>query len=396
MADAVLATAPTLPNFDDTAEWEPIGGVNVFDEHEEHDKDGNVVRSFKRADLQEIADNCNARAAAGNLCPITIGHTVDDPREPLQPESVGYARNFAVGWDQKLQRYVIRATYYLRKGDAEKAKTYPRTSVELWGRDKFFDPIALLRRTPQRDLGQWTYARGGQPKLRYAMDTDRDGLPDAVDPNPTVPNATPPAEAEPPLAPEHAEMADKFWKHYLKTQPVFKYMCDKYAAEAQPAPAFPSATNGQVPAATDPERARMQKDSDAIRYARIEQDVAAEKARNDALKAELDQFKLLYRKSEAERIATQLEGENIDLDRPKFVAKLVRLPDSEWEPEIEEKRQFNRRRPGGDGFIPTAAGVGDPAPGQKNGMSPDRFSKATDYMRKNGVSWKEAVEKSPE
>src|SRR4051812_45335338 len=143
-----------LSDLGDPAKFVREPDVAVFDEHVEKGKGGKVVRKFDRAALEEIARNCNARDAGGTPCPITIGHT--DPEEAderKQPEIVGYARNFRVRFDGRLSRWTLRSDYYLFKGKYAYARTFTRTSVELWESDHLLDPIALLRRTPQRDLG---------------------------------------------------------------------------------------------------------------------------------------------------------------------------------------------------------------------------------------------------
>lgn len=159
------------PRFDDPSRWEVLTARNVFDEHTDERK-GKSVRRFTRADLDEIARRCNVRDRKGQCCPLTLGHTRDDAPEKDQPEIVGYARNFRVAYDERLGRHVIRADYYLRRDRAREAREYPNVSVEYWPDGRFFDPIALLRRTPQRDLGQWTYHRkqaGTAAVIRYAM-----------------------------------------------------------------------------------------------------------------------------------------------------------------------------------------------------------------------------------
>lgn len=389
--------ADGIPNFDDASAWEKVEGVNVFDAHEERAPDGTLLRKFGRGDLEEIARNCNARDEQGNLCPLTIGHTLDNPSEPVQPEHVGYARRFAVGWDYRLQRYVIRATYYLRKEDADRAKTYPRTSVELWGKDRFFDPIALLRRTPQRDLGQWTYSRNShQEKLRYSMD---DTTPVAA--VPAVPAAAPavPAVAQPELDPEHQEMAEKFWAHLSQKVPVLKYMCDQYAAQAA-APAVP-AVPAAVPAVagatnslpSDPEKERMQKSQSDIEISRYQRE-------NDDLKARMAALEKanLAREQEAkvaryERDLTGLIGQGYSFDLAEEVGDSKDMSPEQFAKHVERIKKRYSKRPVGD-FIHTA----DEAPDEttNGGMPKNRLQECLKYHREHPeMTWKDAMEKAP-
>lgn len=163
-----MATTADIPDFTNATQWERRPGVNVFDEHERKltrrkkvdgkDVDESVTVQFKKHDLEQIAAECNERDRTGNFCALSLGHTLDGRPEIEQPPHVGYARQFYVAYDNTLKRYVIRATYYIRRDRLGAAVEFPRTSVEYWHDRKFFDPIALLRRTPARDLGQWTYA----------------------------------------------------------------------------------------------------------------------------------------------------------------------------------------------------------------------------------------------
>ncbi len=163
-------------------------GVVVFDAHEERNKAGKLIRKFSKKDLEKIAAQCNKRDATGQLSPLALGHTDPDEKdEEKQPPGVGYARGYAVAYSPRLKKWVIQTSFYIRKEAYPKAKTFPRVSIELWpGKEPIIDPIALLRRTPQRDLGQWTYQKGdpraplgvsshysraGKPVLRYSMES---------------------------------------------------------------------------------------------------------------------------------------------------------------------------------------------------------------------------------
>jgi hypothetical protein len=117
-----------------------------------------VVRRFSRKELKEIAARCNARTRTGALTPLSLGHTdPDQPDEAKQPRLVGYAKNFKVRKQSKRRggKWVLCADFFVKQAHLEEARTFPRVSIELWPEDKVIDPIALLRRTPQRDLAQW-------------------------------------------------------------------------------------------------------------------------------------------------------------------------------------------------------------------------------------------------
>jgi hypothetical protein len=153
----------------DPAQYTLVRGRTLFDEHTEYDAEGKATQVFNKDRLEKMADRNNRRARTGQLCPIAIGHTVDDEkdhtgkvtykaREEDQPELVGYVKNYRVKFSKRLGKYVVRADWYIRNDKFQKAASFPRVSIERW-KDDTIDPVSLLRRTPARDLGQWTYAR---------------------------------------------------------------------------------------------------------------------------------------------------------------------------------------------------------------------------------------------
>jgi hypothetical protein len=220
-------------------------GRAVFDEHSEPywAKGGRTVpkgtpgahralRRFGKVELEEIAQRTNARARRGDPSAITIGHTdPEEPDEAKQPPIVGYAVDYRVDYDRERQKWMLYADYYIRRDHYAHATTFPRTSIELWPADKVIDPVAVLRRTPSRDLGQWIFRRGGRCVLRYAMETS---------PMTDEPLDEAPEEALPPAGgggtmPQHE--VEQFERH-MTSHPLYaKYhhhMSQKYAREEEP------------------------------------------------------------------------------------------------------------------------------------------------------------------
>jgi hypothetical protein len=147
-----------LRQFDDPSKWVIRDNVPIFDEHDEFDKDGKLVRRFDRQALEIIAQNNNRReATTGDLCPIAIGHTVRGAPESSQPKISGFARKFRVGHFGPQKKLAILSTFYFKPELYGESMTYPRRSIELWPgpkkEDWIADPVSLLRKTPQRDLG---------------------------------------------------------------------------------------------------------------------------------------------------------------------------------------------------------------------------------------------------
>lgn len=186
--------ARILSHLRDSGKYVRVPGVNIFDEHEEVyyvDSDKRpcrqdapnakrMVRTFDKKALASIAQACNKRDLTGSLAPITYGHTISPGEdsdgnaipipESNQPPPRGYAATYGVGYDPDLKKHYLRTDFYIRKQDYDEAETYPRVSVELWPKHGIIDPIALLRRTPQQDVGQWTYGKGGDRVLRYSKE----------------------------------------------------------------------------------------------------------------------------------------------------------------------------------------------------------------------------------
>lgn len=160
----------SLKHIMEGGDYVKLPNVVVFDEHDEFDGEKKPVRKFDRAALEKIAKKCNERAKkTGDLSPFGPGHTITDAPEHLQPVTYGYAANYRVGSYGPENKLGLLVDFYVKKQvtrpDGKKAdgldevKSYPRRSVELWLKDGFIDHIALLRRTPQRDLGLLEYAK---------------------------------------------------------------------------------------------------------------------------------------------------------------------------------------------------------------------------------------------
>jgi hypothetical protein len=397
------AANQALARFADPSLWVVRDAVPVFDEHEE--TEGKKLRRFDRAKLQQIADNCNRRErTTGDVCPLVIGHTLDGQPEQNQPRRVGYARNFRVGTFGPANKVGILADFWFDRDRYAEAMEYPRRSVELWPDDEIFDPISLLIRTPQRDLGVLAYARNSHARNSHARSSHarnsrgrddgryvysmEDAVPDDINTAPPPP----PAAARPDgdeLSPDHKEMADKFMRHYMKSHPLLGHLAKKYGAEC--GMTFPSGSNGAPPpaapagsAAPAGEPERMARESEAIKYARLEEEVKQ-------IRAERDAERKAARYAKAERQAVQLEAEGFELDRARFTAKLTGLLDDQWQGEVADVRKYNRRHAIGAPMLPvTGENVESGRPAQFGELE---MQKALKYQREHpGTEWDAAVD----
>jgi hypothetical protein len=389
------------PRFDDPNLWTVEDGVTVFDEHDEPQDDGTVQR-FDKPRLEGIVRNCNVKDQQGQYCKLTLGHTKDDAPEYEQPESVGFARKFRVEWSQELGRWVIRCAYFLNKGKEGVARTYPSTSVERWIRSDFFDPIALLRRTPDRPVGQWTYARKGEV-VRYAMGATMS--PAAAAPaTPVMPSATngaaPAPKAEKPPYPEgvqpgspDADFHDKVvrsMKHcYGKELDSLAGGTPNPGLEAPqvkaPVPKFPEPGNDDDKgkdklAKDDEERKRMAMEGERIKYAALEE-------RQRATEAELAVMRYEKKKAVVERKITQVEAEGYVLNRPVEFETVMKMEDKEQDAYLEGIKQYRHKAPIGNRFFDTG-----PAPiGGQPRFDQNKLDKALEIHRSTGVTMEEAA-----
>lgn len=405
-----MSTPP--PDFSDRNAWDVTADVAVFDEHADRDKGGKVVRKFTREDLEEIARRTNARDARGQPCPLTLGHTRDEAPEPEQPEIVGYARNFRVRYDDRLGRHTIRADYYLRKDRASEARGYPRTSVELWPTDKFFDPIALIRRTPRRDLGQWTYGRSRgatAPPIRYAMgeapvadrytpkrfenddDVDRDGPPARKDPT-DAPDAADDGKGDDDF---HAR-CDKYVKmRYPHLDKIHEEYAKKYAAAPGDGNALPDPDkDGLDVDPRDEERGaeKMSRNGNGKSRVRDDDPLRAQKLEVERRKLQQRVVALEKRNRLTERRSTleKYERNGILLDVEQELADYGDAPDEAWKKHCVRIVNRYEKDPTAGRMVKLEAGDGVPDFGEE--MNEAQLDRALKFMRERGCTWNEAYD----
>ena len=160
-----------LPNLESTDEFICRTGVPVLTIHVEKKRvklpDGTVgirERIIDQDRLELIVANSNRRCDQSDYGLIFIGHTTDKEPEVHQPPVVGYIKNYRMGeWAGKP---CVLADLYFEKCRYDECMTYPRRSSEVYYSDKspennFIDSVALIRRTPNMDLGLLTYRMDG-------------------------------------------------------------------------------------------------------------------------------------------------------------------------------------------------------------------------------------------
>lgn len=390
--------------FADESRWIVKRHIPVFKEHTEYELDeespdyGKVIDQFGPAELREIVDNCNKRyRQTGDACPLTLGHTRKGRPESEQPEIVGYAINFKLEPGADGKQWIFCDFFFYPHldvdGEGGLLEQYPRRSVELFPKENVFDPIALLRRTPELDLGlTLDYAKRSEPKqyaklarqhlqryvakprligtrvIRFQMaDTPLIGG-EVMDPE-LDPNAAPAAPAAPPAPPpeqfdalppdpndpsldpegelpeEHQYTADRYWKHFMRKYAKLKKFCmeegdggedpEKFEAAA------PGSSNVAVPGMPgDPPPAQFAKRGQSRVPATGRDDGnsihyakrldAAEK-RLAAAERELAAERVAKKLAQGEHFVTRLEGEgfNFKSRRDHWVKQFAKAADAE-------------------------------------------------------------------
>jgi len=410
----------------DRNRWKIRRGIRSFAEHDEWDAKGKLTKRFDKAALERLARHTNERLQRGDPCPITIGHTHEDedgPGEETQPRVIGYAKDFRVVYVPMSKKHEIVADYFFYPSTYAEAMTYPRRSVERWVSDDILDPISLIRRTPVCDLGiltddsatgsltpsspesdsvpvyaqKFVHSPGTSQTPKSPIAYRKTGrviyymrglsMPDPeLEPTPAPPAAVPPppgdpaaaAAAPPPeesaepnpdeLPPEHAAMAERYSRHFIRNHPLGRHLAKKYgrecgmedpaegdepaqepseqpvqydaaaAAAAPPAaPGAPGGANAFVPGGPEKEPQRMARESLQIRYSRLE-------AENVELRKTSSDLVQKFARAEAERQVIQLEGEGFDLDREDEVAEFLKRGTKEEQAKYADKIRIQYRR----------------------------------------------------
>jgi hypothetical protein len=361
----------------DPERFELCPGIVIFDEHEEDEigKDGKKTgkkRIFDRAMLTKIAARCNARVSKRNdMSPITLGHTIKGAPEKDQPPIVGLVGNFQVARFGPEKTLGVVADFYMRRdrGGAKLLEEYPRRSVELWDdgpeSEWFFDPIAILKRTPMRDLGLTLYERPTHGRTRYAREYAMADLE-----NTAVPTKDPLTSAG--VADDAAANMDADHEAYMKhcyghpmAAKYYSSMCKKYGMPNEPVDGTPASIDNPPPPtdATAYARGGASGNTEGIHYQRL-------LAAIDGVKKELAQVKVesARRAEESQHYKKQLDETDVqgrlellardgfEFDPEKEMKRMLPMTKEQRDDHIQYARQVfrNREEPSGAYAVPTA------------------------------------------
>jgi hypothetical protein len=336
--------------------------AELFDEHEVRDKAGNLLKKVTKADLDQYAMESNKRASEGCPSAMTIGHTVDDEMDPDgrlirrateqdQPPIVGYFLGWNVKYSAVKKRYVLCATPHVMKERYLEAKQYPRASVEAWPTRKVIDPVAILKRTPERPMvwtnaavgNRWKPEAQGEPRYRYAME---DGEPDTSKKIPEGTGAQMVGEPTP-------EELERFGMCMKKKYPHLEEMHEKYAAACGAAPTMAVGSQTMMDEKEKHAMAELEKKAKA----QEETIKNLEKGlRHEARSKEIEQYAAILEKGEKEEILDETP-EKYALHKERLVERAARMGDptayrmidtSRAEAKTGTTKQFGTDPTGGD------------------------------------------------
>lgn len=355
-------TLAFIERLEDPTLYRVVDNMPVFVPHSrkiKNEKTGKVTEVVvTEADLPDVAKEANRRFEEDGVPGVlTLGHR--DPRktETEQPPVVGATKDYRVGTFGPQNKPCVLATGYIRRDREDEAREYPFRSVDYYPGKKQITGVALLKRDPQLDMGMVTYREPAGLIIRYVRDTEM-----ADDLDPTMPPGTP-------MKDDDEGAAEEYRKHCYSHPYAKKYheqMCAQYGGMA-----FPSGTNGALPGGEPPalppppaddEAARMQRDSQAIRYARDQRE-------REELRKQVNQLQSERNKDRAETRVIQLQAEGYLIpDRAKEVQKMAAMTtDAQRDERVEEIRLNYHRDPTAGLMLP----VGDDVDAPQSGKTPD-------------------------
>lgn len=346
--------------------------VPLFDEHSGEEEDLDV--EFTEQLLQKIIDNSNHKIAdTGDMAPIFEGHLRPDAPENEQGDLLGFATNFHMGTLGLDGRACIYADLKWLKDKYEKAKTYPRRSIELhMGDDMIIDNVGVLKRRPARNLGV-LYSKNSSSNNTYFYN----------------------------LNPEENEMnPEDIVKKCLEAcmaLPQIKYVDDlmktpEPKAEPEGNPEKEKLLNEDEEA--DDEAVDMEKEEEEDEKEKPEKLVAQrDQARRQVSKLQAShkelndrvvQMEKKTRRAERQTVLLGLEGEGIDFDLGQELEDTVDLTEVQFQKHVTKMRKNYSRAPIGVRIAPV----------EQTSAANEALTTAQVYAKLGTKTYKSALEQS--
>ena len=331
-----------------------------------------VARRATLKDLHEIAAVNNSRVSStGDKAPLVIGHVKPGLPESYQPEVVGFASNYRVA--NFGGKNVLMARWEIFKSQFDYAMKFPRRSVEIHEKDKVIDPIALLgATTPARDLGLVYCNKDGDNVVQCMHDCDYSQA-----------------------APDQKLLIDTFlaalfetdqWKSLVSSTKV-KNMNDSPAVQNAKCPKCSHEYEQKVQLAKTPatdDAVRMEVDQYRIKLSKLEADLAS-------TNAELTKVRSEARRESRERQLVQLEAEGFVLNRAEELQDADHLSDDQFKVKLERMRKNYRKSPVSQAVIPTADNTEGGADGKVK-LDKGTMMKIASYATLKGCTFQDALQ----
>lgn len=376
-----LLDDPTLEfmaRLGDESLWHIRRGVPVFKCHDRKrvGKDGQpfVAYSVTERDLDTIAEKMRRNQAKGVPARMTVGHINPDGSFPEsdQPEVVGYWLNARRGTFGPNAEPCVLCDGYVKSDAVDLVKGRPYRSSEFYPASKEIRGIALLTRDPELDLGSvelyaigkgWHFA--SSPGVFYMAEEKEDAKEEAKEEK----LGEEQAEAGEPEG--HAEWAGHM-EHYAKKNPWVGYAMHCYAENAA-GPGTMGSTGGSIPTANVGEKedevmSRMQRDDQAVNYARLETKLNAVLKQCEVYQQQIGKLTKERDEADCERMFRTLQAEHYQLKDTceAFVKEMLPLSGDEREKRLAFIRKYVPRDIGAGEMIEVYQGHAETKPLPRN------------------------------
>lgn len=398
-----------IPERDDEGNY-ILRGVAIWDEHEDSSRP-EALRKVDRAALELYTANTNRRIRdTKERIPVACSVHTPKPGETHQPPvPVGKYDNLMVGRiGYETPRAAILADLHVEPKHWDYVSAHQRRSIEVYPATQELDTLILLgSKAPSRDLGPLTTPiHYGRPNSGACVRYEMNGADEETQMPMDDPNAAP-AGAGVTLSVESLQALAGLMKSTF-TEALTEYM-DQAEQPAEPGMEGAEGMDHDVPpellgdeppaepvgaaAGADEHKEEYARHDTAVRYARIEADLAAQKAENAAMKKQLGEFSHRATVAHYEKQIADLQAEGYAIDKAKEMPRLMKLPTDDLRNDAIASLRENGKRVPRTGFTVDYQRPEDPvqySPNQSPAsgeMTPEQAHAARDYAIRNNTNF---------
>ena len=387
MASISDPTVDFMAQFGDQSKWLVKSRVPLFKPHEriKTDAKGNksIAYVVTAEDMDEIAANMRANQAKGVPARMTVGHVNPNHETPEtdQPQVVGYWLNAEAGKFGPDGEPCVYVDAYAKRDCAADVKGRPYRSAEYYPSTKEIRGAALLTRDPQLDLGTVEIYKGAYfysaPGEFYMADEVKD-LPDV---------GTEKIESD--GEPEGHKEWSANMEHYAKRNEWVGYAMHCYQQNQTSAPGATNASQPEAKPAKEPEMERMNRDDEAVNYARLAAKVEELTSAREADRKTIATLTAQRDREQCERMVKQLQLEGYQLKTAETVEKLAKKSPEDRDDYIATIKQFAVPNPTGT-LIETYSGKMDEPGKAKTSLTAEEAGRAAKYAAGDTKRWEKA------